>query len=560
MNMQTAVTTALGQYATFFCDPAGRPYYYSNTPPALCALTLATALLASCSTGQNHDQTHAQNHDQHHAQCSGAEQPTSRLLLQQVTASSALVKWRGDADVMCAGTAIERLDIRVAANSDAGHKMASLTGLQADTVYYYSIGGAASGADARQFRTAPAAGQVPSDGNTHIWLLGDSGTATEQFRGRFSHKGEALAVKQGFLTYNREQADNEPVDMLLLLGDNAYLEGTDEQWQKAFFEIYPETISRTATWPTLGNHEMGAAPIDVCLLVTLPGCDKGPVVMPLGGISESPDPASYDSDGKGPDGSGPPYFDIFSLPRAAEAGGIASGTEQYYAFDHGNVHVVSLDSQLSNRDPAQRAAMRDWLVEDLGHNNLDWTIVIFHHPPYSKGENHDSNLEQAEVDMRETFTAVFEDYGVDVVYSGHAHSYERSWYLHGHRGMSGTFDAAKHAELNTAGEPAIGQGDETYRQISRSSGADDKAVYTVAGSAGKADDESPCPEGRMYGCTAENWLQHPAHRSFDPSIPGAQPHGLARRGSVVLDASATTLTSRFVDEHGQVLDYFTISR
>ena len=53
---------------------------------------------------------------------------------------------------------------------------------------------------------------------------------------------------------------------------------------------------------------------------------------------------------------------------------------------------------------------------------------------------------------------------------------------------------------------------------------------------------------------------HPAHRTFDSSIPGARPHGLARKGSVVLDATASTLTSRFVDEHGKVLDYFTITR
>lgn len=526
------------------------PYVgYPDTTPTLFILFVLAFMLASCSSTEQRPST-----------CSGAEQTTSRLFLQQVTDHSAIIKWRGDGDVVCAGTDVARLDLRVAAGSEAHHKLARLTGLQPDTLYYYSIGGAATGVDSQQFRTAPPPGELPADGNTHIWLLGDSGTETEEFQGHYSHLGEALEVKQGFLKYNQKQADNEPVDLLLLLGDNAYLAGTDAQWQAAFFDIYPRIISRTATWPTIGNHEMGVAPIDICLLAALPGCDEGPVVMPLGGISESHDPASYDSDGNGPDAGGPPYFDIFSLPTKGEAGGVASGTEQYYAFDHGNVHIVSLDSQLSNRDPAQRAAMRDWLVDDLGRNKLDWTIVIFHHPPYSKGENHDSNLEQAEVDMRETFAPVFEDYGVDVVYSGHAHSYERSWYLHGHYGLSDTFDAGKHTELNKQGKPAIGQGEETYSQVSRNSGSDDKAVYTVAGSAGKADEEHPCPEGRMFGCTRDDWLMHPAHRTFDKSMPGARRNGLARKGSVVLDATSTTLTSRFVDEHGEVLDYFTITR
>jgi hypothetical protein len=515
---------------------------------ALASITAVLAL-AAC-TGQR----------EHTNLCTGAEQEASRQFLQQVTDTSAMIKWRGAASAVCVGTDMNSLDRYVLAASEGSHQAARLVGLQPDTLYYYSLGAAAAGPQGQHFRTAPASGNVPADGNTHIWLLGDSGTATEQFRGRSSHVGEALAVKQGFLTYNAEQANDEPLDLLLLLGDNAYLQGTDAEWQGAFFDIYPEIISRTALLTTIGNHEMGVAALDICLLAQIPGCEKGPVVMPLGGVSESPDPASYDSDGDGPDVGGVPYLEIFSLPDKAQVGGVPSGTEQYYSVDHGNVHIVSLDSQLSNRDPAQRQAMRDWLVDDLSQNTLDWTIVIFHHPPYSKGANHDSNLEQPEIDMRENFAPVFEDYGVDVVYSGHAHSYERSWYLNGHHGLSETFDAQQHAALNSNGEPSLGQGEDLYSQLSPSSGSDDKAVYTVAGSAGKADEEHPCREGQLFGCTPQQWLMHPAHRRFDPSIPGARLNGLARKGSVVLDATRTTLTSRFVDEHGQVLDYFTITR
>jgi hypothetical protein len=62
------------------------------------------------------------------------------------------------------------------------------------------------------------------------------------------------------------------------------------------------------------------------------------------------------------------------------------------------------------------------------------------------------------------------------------------------------------------------------------------------------------------GCTLPNWLQHPAHRTFSESAPGYKSNGIALKGSIVLDANKSTLTSRFVDEHGQVLDYFTITR
>ena len=518
-----------------------------------CALGVAGlvgALLAGCAAGRK----------QPAPVCAGSELPVSRLFLQQVSASGAILRWRGEADAICAGTAMERLDIRVAATEDAGHRQAVLRGLKPDTVYYYSVGGAPAGNAQQWFRTAPRAGEVPADGNTHIWILGDSGTETEEFMGRASHRGEARAVMEGFLEYNREQAGDEPPDLLLLLGDNAYLAGTDAQWQGAYFDVYGELLHRVATWPTIGNHEMGVAPVDVCTLFPAPGCDKGPVKIPLGGTSESADPLSYDSGGDGPDPGGLPYLDIFALPTAGELGGVPSGTEQYYSFDYGNVHVVSLDSQLSNRDPAQRAAMRDWLVDDLAANRQDWTVVVFHHPPYSKGMNHDSDLEQAEIDMRSTFGPVFQDHGVDVVYSGHSHSYERSWYLHGHFGMADSFDAATHAELDSAGKPALGRGEEPYGQLSRASGADDKVVYTVAGSAGKADSATPCRPGQRMMCSDDSWLAHPAHRSFDTGKPGHRPNGLALKGSVVLDAGRATLRSRFVDEHGAVLDEFTMTR
>jgi hypothetical protein len=480
-----------------------------------------------------------------------------RIFLQQVSFGSAIVKWRDGPDLVWFGRKPDELNLTATASFEAHHKIARLEGLNADTRYYYTFQDAGSEAPIMSFRTAPAPGNLPYDGNTHIWLLGDSGTATESLHGNYNHEGEAIAVMNGFLKYNKEQAGNEPLDMLLLLGDNAYLEGTDEQWQGAFFDIYTEIIKGTATWPTVGNHEMGVgAPFDICLFRNIPACEMGPVMMNLGGTSASSDPDSYDSDGDGPDQYGLPYLNIFTLPAKAEMGGVPSGTEQYYSFNYGNVHLVSLDSQLTNRDKAQRATMREWLVDDLSANESDWTIVIFHHPPYSKGSNHDSDRERNEIDMRENFAPVFENYGVDVIYSGHSHSYERSWYLRGHYGMSDSFDASSHAFLDADGKPSLGQGSIPYLQGE----SEDRAVYTVAGSAGKADKETPCLEGRVIGCTLPNWLQHPAHRTFRESKSGYRSNGIAVKGSVVLDANKSSLTSRFVDQQGQVLDYFTIIR
>jgi hypothetical protein len=244
---------------------------------------------------------------------------------------------------------------------------------------------------------------------------------------------------------------------------------------------------------------------------------------------------------------------------------VPSGTEQYYSVDYGNVHIVSLDSQLTARDEVARESMRQWLMADLSSNTTSWTVVIFHHPPYTKGANHDSDdtefspIDRPEWDMRNEFTEIFEAYGVDVVYGGHSHSYERSYYLRGHTGTSDTFDPAVHAELNADGEPSLGFGNDTYQQQSPTSGGlDDRVVYTVAGSSGKADD------GGGFTTTDEEWLRHPAHilQAADTECAGAEGcrNGLAVKGSVVIDAGKKSLTAKFVDVNGAVLDQFTITR
>ena len=493
--------------------------------------------------------------------CTGAAAETERLFLQQVGDSRASIRWRGGSDTVCIGTAPQRLTTRIVAVEDTGHRMATVTGLRPDTRYYYSVGGAATAQPNHHFTTTPPRGELPADGTIRLWLLGDSGSANEVERdGSLSYPGMAEAVRDSFLLYNERESAGDDIDAVVLLGDNAYPAGTDEEWQGAFFEIYPDILSRVQTLPTIGNHEMGVAIFDICLFAKLPNCADGPVPMPLGGASNSSDPLSYDGDGDGPDAEGFPYFNIFALPTQAEMGGAPSGTEQYYSVDIGTVHVIALDSQLSNADAGQRAAMRDWLIDDLMTSNQPWNIVVFHHPAYSKGEHHDSDVEQREIDMRETFAPVFEEYGVDVIYNGHAHSYERSWYLRGHYGLSETFDAARHAALDADGNPAFGHADAPYTQVSPGTGADDRAVYTVAGNSGKYDKFNPCQGDQRYGCTLPDWLQHPAHRTFEKLAEDYEPNGIARLGSVVIDVNENSLTSRFVDVNGDVLDHFVITR
>lgn len=512
-------------------------------------LICASLLLTACATTNNQ------------SQCLGSEASTERLFLEQMSHDSVLITWRGAAEKLCYGTSQSGLNTEVNAKIDGKNKLAKLSGLSAETKYFYSVGGAPNAPDSQHFITAPRTGAVPKDGTSRFWILGDSGTASQvDNQGKPKYPGAQQAVIEGFNKFNTSQADKK-LDLILLLGDNAYTAGTDQQWQTAYFDIYSDILKSVASVPTIGNHEMGYAPFDICRFMKVEGCANGAVEYMIGGASFASDHLDYDGNRDGiADGTGMPYFEIFNIPTKAELGGVASGTEHYYSINYANVHIVSLDSQLSTQDQAQMTTMKEWLIADLSSNQQDWTVVIFHHPPYSKGENHDSDIEQREIDMRTTFAPLFEAHGVDVVYSGHAHNYERSWYLNGHHGKSDTFDAHIHAELNTKGEPLLGQLSAPYQQISPSSGLDDKAVYTVAGNAGKAGKFNPCKEGVSIGCTTPTWLMHPAHRSFEPLAEDYLPHGIARMGSVVLEATETTLTSRFIDLNGEQLDYFIIQK
>ena len=139
--------------------------------------------------------------------------------------------------------------------------------------------------------------------------------------------------------------------------------------------------------------------------------------------------------------------------------------------------------------------------------------------------------------------------------------------MNGHTGTSDTFSAAAHAELvdGDPAHPASGRPGEAYHQQSPTSGGvDDRVVYTVAGSSGKADDG-----GDSLGITDDaEWLRHAAHidqpfsdtKCDAPAGCRADLRGLGVKGSVVIDANDESLRARFVDVNGDVLDEFTIHR
>ncbi len=88
--------------------------------------------------------------------------------------------------------------------------------------------------------------------------------------------------------------------------------------------------------------------------------------------------------------------------------------ERYYSYARKNVRFFALDSTLM--DAKQLA----WLEAALQQAQEAWKICYFHHPLYSNASRHGSS-----VDLRVTLEPIFVKHGVDVVFSGHDHVYER---------------------------------------------------------------------------------------------------------------------------------------
>jgi 3',5'-cyclic AMP phosphodiesterase CpdA len=89
--------------------------------------------------------------------------------------------------------------------------------------------------------------------------------------------------------------------------------------------------------------------------------------------------------------------------------------QRYYSYVRGNVRFLALDTS-TGMDQKQLA----WIETSLRDAREDWKICYFHHPLYSNAERHG-----ASVDLRVLLEPLFVKYGVNVVFSGHDHVYER---------------------------------------------------------------------------------------------------------------------------------------
>ncbi len=313
--------------------------------------------------------------------------------LQSPAADAMTVRWQSvdtQKAVVRYGTAADNLDKRVEGAEGTIHEL-RLSGLKADSRYYYSVGGAV-----HQFRTSPL---PTAERPLRFWVQGDPGRAIPTtLQGRESAMQWAAAHPRDGLP---------AIDLWLTTGDNAYRSGKDEEFQKHLFDAYPKLLPSVPYLPVHGNH----------------------------------------------DARRNAFYPLFTFPTQGEAGGLPSGSEHYFSIDYGMAHLIFLDSHDASLE--SNSDMLRWLQQDLAATKQPWIIALLHHPPYTKGSHNSDDDGDSRGRMRrvrENVVPLLERGGVDLALFGHSHVYERSHLMACHYGASDSFKPQMNLQQSAKGE------------------------------------------------------------------------------------------------------------
>jgi 3',5'-cyclic AMP phosphodiesterase CpdA len=409
------------------------------------------------------------------------------------TSSSMQIRWRtniASSTKVNYGTNVGSLNNSVIDETLTTEHIVNLINFESNTQYYYNIGSTTEvlqGTDINYFITAPTIG---TEKKTRVWVTGDCGTGT----------ATQVAVKNKFLDY----VGSQYIDLWLILGDNAYSFGYDAEYQTKFFEPYQNDriMKQTVLFPTPGNHDYGAT-----------GTARTDHIMP--------------------------YYSNFSLPSNGEVGGVPSGHKEYYSYNYANIHFVSLDSyglETANNYRIYDAASPQitWLKADLAANTQKWTVLYWHHPPYTMG-SHNSDTESELKFIRQNVVPILDQYKVDLVLCGHSHNYERSRLMKGHTGLEPTFDVTLHNPTTSSGQ--YDGSTDSCPYIKTSDLPNTGILYVVAGSAGWATTtQAAYPHNAMY---------------FSHTTNG---------GSLYLEVEGNRLDAKWIADDGVIRDKFTMMK
>jgi hypothetical protein len=219
--------------------------------------------------------------------------------LQSPTPTSIKVMWRTTVPTtskVVFGESLSSLTQTVTDTAVTTKHMVELTNLQPYTKYYYAVYDSntlLAGTDAQHsFRTFPVAGTTP---HIRAWAIGDFGKANT-----YQQK-----VRDSYLAY--EADDTVETNLWFWLGDNAYGDGTEAEYENNVFDTtwgYQGMMTRLPFTPTPGNHDYNSV---------------SPIAAP-----------------KPPLQHFGPYYEFVDVYKNAEAGGVATNHELFYSFDYGN--------------------------------------------------------------------------------------------------------------------------------------------------------------------------------------------------------------------------------
>ncbi len=154
-------------------------------------------------------------------------------------------------------------------------------------------------------------------------------------------------------------------EMGIVCGDVVYQKGRSSDYDRHLMRPWQDLFSVMPVWPALGNHDW-----------------------------KSPPDANWEQE--------------WYLPN----------NEHYYSFDYADAHFIALDSRDGDLYDVKNQVA--WLEKDLqAHASAAWTFVYFHHPGITCTYKKNNKA------VIEHFLPVFDRYKVDVVFTGHAHTYER---------------------------------------------------------------------------------------------------------------------------------------
>jgi 3',5'-cyclic AMP phosphodiesterase CpdA len=207
-------------------------------------------------------------------------------------------------------------------------------------------------------------------------------------------------------------------DFVFVTGDIVYASGRISEYRDKYFPIYNAEKA---------SDETGAPLIRSVPFIAAPGNHD----TVLQNFQRFPDALAYflywDQPLNGPQVKGVKTAHELTGSEAAQPAFRAAAAPRYpvmanFSFDYGNAHWTVLDSNtyMDWSNPELRA----WLEKDLASAaNATWRFVAFHHPGFNSSKSHFTDQ------WMRRLAPVFEKAGVDVVFSGHVHNYQRTFPL-----------------------------------------------------------------------------------------------------------------------------------